>query len=179
MTTDLMNSIWARLVTASADALRMTDAETKRFYDNRVARLVGLLPFIAICDDAERSALSHLATFVVANRGEARRAFDHAPADDEEPLARLRTISDFKGGNEAILARGLALLGLCMVSGYRRDAQIDACFGNYNPVNEVPESADNAEVSFRSVLAGNQPNVADIVLPLDDAVQAYWEPYYA
>ena len=174
MTTDLMNSIWARLVTVSADALRMTDAETKRFNDNRVARLVGLLPFIAACDDAERSSLSHLATFVVANRGEARRAFDHAPADDVEPLARLRTISDFKGGNEAVLSRGLALLGLCMISGYRRDVEIDDVFNNYNPVNRAPESANRAEAIFRSALEGSSPNDADIVLSLDAAVQAYW-----
>lgn len=175
MTTDLMNSIWARLVTASADALRMTDTETKRFNDNRVARLVGLLPFIATCDDAERSSLSHLATFVVANRGEARRAFDHAQEDDAEPLARLRTISDFKGGDESILSRGLALLGLCMVSGYRRDVEIDDLFNNYNPVNKAPESANRAEAIFRSALEGSSPNDADIVLSLDDAVQAYWQ----
>jgi len=175
MKPELMNALWGKLADIAVDALRMTDGEAGRFRSSRVARLVGLLPYLAGCDDAERTALSHLATLVVAGRGEARRAFDHAPADDAEPLARLRTISDFKGGDEAIISRGLALLGLCMVSGYRRDLEADRLLGSYNPVLEAPKAADAAETSLRRALEAGKPNDADAVLSVDEAVKAYWK----
>lgn len=175
MTIAHINSLWSHIALVSAEALRMSDAETERFIENRVARLIGLLPFIASCDDPERTALAHLAVFTIAGRGEARRAFDHTPEDNIEPLARLRTISDFKGGDESILSRGLALLGLCMVSGYRRDATTDSMLTIYNPANSAPETVDSAEQSFMTVLEANPPNDADVVLSIENAVQAIWQ----
>lgn len=175
MKPELMNALWDKLSDIASDSLRMTDGESARFRSSRVARLVGLLPYLAGCEDAERTALSHLATLVIAGRGEARRAFDHCPADDVEPLARLRTISDYKGGDETILSRGLALLGLCMAVGYRRDAEADRLLGAYNPVLKAPETAGEAEATLRQALAAGAPNDADAVLSLAEAEKGYWK----
>lgn len=112
----------------------MSDEEASRFAANKVARLVGLLPFLAGCEEAERTALAHLATYVIAGRGGARASFDHKPADDRDPLARLETISHFQSGDSRILEAGLRRLALCMVAGYRRDAEKDRAAGAYNPL---------------------------------------------
>ncbi len=175
MKPELMNALWGKLADIAVDSLRMTDGEAERFRSSRVARLVGLLPYLAGCEDAERTALSHLATLVIAGRGEARRAFDHCPADDAEPLARLRTVSDYKGGDEAIISRGLTLLGLCMVAGYRRDEEADRLLGAYNPVLEAPEAASKALAALRQALAAGAPNDADAVLSLAEAEKGYWK----
>ena len=113
----------------------MSEAEAGRFAANPVARLVGLLPFIAGCEDPARTALAHLATWVVANRGGARTIFDHGPADDREPLARLAPIADFRGGDKKLIDEGLRRLGLSMVAGYERDRDKDRALGQYNPLN--------------------------------------------
>lgn len=175
MKPELMNALWGKLSDIAAEALRMTDGEADSLRASRVARLVGLLPFLAGCDDAERTALSHLATLVVAGRGQARAAFDHCPADDAEPLARLRTISDFKGGDEAVISRGLALLGLCMAAGYRRDAEVDGLLGAYNPVLAAAEAASRAEATLRRALESGAPNDADTVLSIAEAEKGYWK----
>ncbi len=168
-----IDSLWNRLSDVSAEALRMNDSETRAFKNNKVAKLVGLLPFAAGCDDAMRSSLSHLATFVIANRGRARRFFDHAPADDANPMARLRTIADFKGGDSAALEQGLARLALCMTSGYRRDAEIDRLTGEYNPVNGDTVEPERSAVSSCSEKNGSA--VIDSILTADEAIYTFWE----
>jgi len=175
MNTLLTNSLWEKLSEKSAEALRMTEKEAQAFRANKIARLVGLLPFVAGCDDAERTALAHLAVFVVANRGQARHVFDHSPADDAEPLARLRAIADFRGGDAATLERGMALLGLCMVSGYRRDAEPDRMLGAYNPVNTENGRIADAESAFRRSIAGAAPNEVDAILSVEEAEKGYWQ----
>jgi len=173
--TDPMNlqsieSLWDRLVVISAEALRMTEAETDRFRGNRVAKLIGLLPFLAGCDDAERIALAHIGTFVIANRGEARRVFDHKPSDNSDPLARLWAISGFKGGDGAILDRGMALLGLCMLSGYRRDTERE-----YNPLGTGAWQGDAMEQAFQKILEATASDTSDSILSANDASVTYWQ----
>ena len=175
MTVDTMNILWGKLADISIEALRMNEPEARAFKTNKVAKLVGLLPFIAGCDDAMRSSLSHLATFVIANRGRARRVFDHAPADDADPQARLRTIADFKGGDPALLEQGMARLALCMVSGYRRDAEVDRLTGEYNPVNGGAVDSTMSAASSRSVAASEEPSVIDSIITADNAIYAFWE----
>jgi len=153
----------------------MTEAETARFRGNRVARLIGLLPFLAGCDDAERTALAHIATFVKANRGEARRVFDHKSSDDSDPLARLWAISGFKGGDRAIRDRGMALLGLCMVSGYQHDAERDRMLAEYNPVLTGAWKGDGMEHSFRKYIDSVDSAEMDMILTADDASKSYWK----
>ena len=154
----------------------MNESEARAFRNNKVAKLVGLLPFIAGCDDATRSSLSHLATFVIANRGRARRVFDHAPADDADPMARLRTIADFKGGDPAALEQGMARLALCMTSGYRRDAEVDRLTGEYNPTDSASfEAAVHA--SAATIAAGIASDI-DEILSTSDAYKGIWEIGY-
>lgn len=153
----------------------MAPEEAASFRENSVARLVGLLPFAAGCDDAERTAIAHLATFVVANRGDARAVFDHAPADDVEPLARLSTIADFSGGDPGILARGMALLALCMLSGYRRDAAKDAASGEYNPINSGAWDSGRVEAALLADARAVDPGVLDAIMTETQALEGFWE----
>jgi hypothetical protein len=51
MRIELIDPVWMRLSGIAAEALRMSEGEAERFRGNRVAKLVGLLPFIAGCED--------------------------------------------------------------------------------------------------------------------------------
>lgn len=175
MTSTLLDSVWNRLAAVAAEALRMTEAETARFRDNRIARLIGLLPFAAGCDDAERTALSHLATYVMAGRGQARRAFDHAPPDDADPFARLRTIAGFKGGDQAILGRGMALLGLCVVAGYERDRDADRALGEYNPLASNAWNGGELTKELTAKAGDGTASPLDGILTAEEALRAFWE----
>ncbi len=175
MTLESIDRLWKSLSGTIATSVRMTDGESERFRANKVAKLIGLLPFIASCDDPERTALSHLATFVIAGRGESRRVFDHSPADDVEPLARLRTISDFKGGVDATVERGLALLCLCIISGYERDIELDSLLHRYNPLSSGEWNSTKTRGRLDVVLARSADPVMDLIMTQDDALQIYWQ----
>jgi len=176
MKPELLETLWGRLAGMAAEAFRMTDGETDRFRGNRIARLIGLLPYLAGCEDAERTSLAHLGTFILANRGAARRAFDHKPSDDSEVLGRLRTISDFKGGDSAILDRGMALLGLCMLSGYRRDADKDRLTEEYNPIVSGAWEPEETDRALRKMPGAKSADALDAILTPGEASVLYWQP---
>ena len=127
------DTTWIRISSMVADAFRLTGEERDRFGSSRIARLVAAIPYLAGCDDAERTALAHLSTLVLASRPSTRNAFDHAPSDDPDPMERLRTIADFKGGDPAILKKGMLTLCCAMLRGYIQDADADRATGYYNP----------------------------------------------
>ncbi len=175
MNKESIDRLWKSLSGIMVDSMRMTEGETLRFQANTVAKLIGLLPFMAHCDDPERTALSHLATFVIAGRGESRRVFDHSPADDVEPLARLRTISDFKGGDDATIERGMALLCLCMISGYERDIELDSRLQRYNPLSSGGWNIAETRGRLDVVLYRSTDAVMDLVMTEDGAMKVYWQ----
>jgi len=175
MTIESIDRLWKSLSDTAATSMRMTDREAARFQENTVAKLIGLLPFIARCDDAERTALSHLATFIIAGNGESRHVFDHSPADDVEPLARLRTISDFKGGDDCLIERGMALLCLCMVSGYARDIELDAHMNRYNPLTSGGWSLAETNRQLGVVLSRGADPVMDQIMTEDSAMRVFWQ----
>ena len=154
----ILNAVWKNLAHLTSEATRMTEAEAARFGDNPVAKFVGLLPFLAGCQEAQRTALAHLAIWVVANRGGARAVFDHKSADDRDPLARLESISHYLGGDRMVIEAGLRRLALCMASGYLNDKVKDDALGAYNPFSagawtsgilaqlDVPVPASVAEI---------------------------------
>jgi hypothetical protein len=134
MASAFTENVWSKLITAVADTFRFTADETKSFSSSPTAKLIASIPFIAGCDEAERTAIAHLSVYIAAIRG-GRAAFDHGKDDNGEIDARLRLISSFKGGNEKSIAHGKALLSLIMASGYQRDRSKDAASGEYNPLN--------------------------------------------
>jgi hypothetical protein len=175
MNINLIVPLWERISATTAEALRMTDGEASSFKANRVAKLIGLLPFIAGCEDAHRTSLAHLATFVLANRGQARGVFDHGPADDVDVLTRLRTISDFKGGDKALIDRGMALLGLDMVAGYRRDVAKDALTGEYNPAASGAWPGAAQEKTLKDALAAKPSVEMDAIIKESELSVLFWE----
>ncbi len=126
---------WTEISGSVADAFRMSDEERKRFQAKDVARLIGAIPFLAGCEDAERTAVAHLGTYVLSYR-ETKRYFNATRADNLSPFERLRLGSNFKGGDSAIIERGLSLLALHMFTDYRRDAAEDVFLRKYNPVSD-------------------------------------------
>lgn len=179
---------WKSLVALSAEALRMDDKEKAAFAESQVAKLVGLLPYLAGCEEAERTALAHLAVWVVANRGGAAKVFDHKPADDHDPLERLAPIADFRGGDRKVINEGMRRLALCMLAGYKRDMAKDEKSGGYNPLNakawdykkmaaHLAAPAGGALLMAKAAgpMIGDASGI-DGVLDSDSAVKAIWQP---
>jgi hypothetical protein len=91
---------WSQMVDKIADAYRLDKEERQQLRNNKAARLVAGLPFVAGCREPLRTGLSHLSLFVLASTEACRHDFDHKPADNADPLIRLKPISHFIGGDD-------------------------------------------------------------------------------
>lgn len=135
-----MRANWSEMVESVAQLFGMTAEEAEALSHNPVARLVGEMPFLAHAEQAERTAYAHLATFVTAARAPA--VFGHMAG--ESLAARLHSVSNFVGGDRAIIARGMHTLELASLADHAADATVDAVSGKYNPLNsgDVDYSAE-------------------------------------
>lgn len=126
-------SIWEKVSEDVATAFRM-DAEERKWFKNKgLAKLIAAIPFLAGCEDAERTAVSHLGTYILSIR-ETKHYFNPGPADNTSIFERLRLGSNFKGGDQRIIKRGMSLIARMMLEDYKRDVHIDKAINKYNPI---------------------------------------------
>ena len=124
---------WSRIADSVADAFRLTPHEREWFRNKPVARLIAAIPLMAGCHDAERTAVAHLGTYLLSVK-ETKTFFNAHPNDDVDVFERLRLGMNFVGGDQAVIDKGMSMLGLCMVIDYARDVQEDRAAEKYNPV---------------------------------------------
>ena len=161
---------WGQMVDFFSASMGLSDAQKGVLAQNQVARLVAELPFIAGCEQAERTAYAHLGTLLLAARNP--RVFGHGASDTLE--GRLFTISGFQGGDRRIIERGMKLLALCSLGDHMRDAAFDASRGKYNPINAGVVNADaEKERLTREIEAVRCPEMDAIMQP-QDVILVFW-----
>tara|TARA_B100000614_G_scaffold245063_1_gene249809 strand:+ start:697 stop:1248 length:552 start_codon:yes stop_codon:yes gene_type:complete len=164
---------WPAIADAVGHAFRMSDAERSWLRDKRVARLIAAIPFVAGCRHPERTAVTHLGTYILSGR-ETASSFHASVDDDSDILDRLRPIMTFRGGDRTLVDAGMAFLALNMLEDYRDDIQIDAALGKYNP---VASGAFRFETIRSALLAMISPEARDTyaaAIDGDPGTLAYW-----
>lgn len=124
---------WLAISRDVAMAFRMGAEEEEALRANKIARLIAALPFLAACEDAARTSVAHLGTYLLSVR-ETKPYFNATAGDSASVSQRLWLLGDFRGGDRKIIDRGLSLLALNMISDYKRDIEEDARLGKYNPL---------------------------------------------
>jgi hypothetical protein len=164
---------WAEIAGSVADAFRMTAEEKQQFGEGRIARLIAAIPFLAGCEEAERTAVAHLGTYVLSLR-ETKPYFNSRPGDGITVLERLRLISEFKGGDARIIERGLCLLALNMVADYKRDIEEDARLGKYNPVAAGAWDFESTVVDLEYKIISVECEEMEEIAPLVMTPMGFW-----
>lgn len=155
---------WNRLSGIIATAFSMDADRSEKLRKNVTARLIAALPYAASCREPERTALAHLAVYVLADSDPAREVFDHKKSDNYDVLARLAPIGWFEGGDPAVINRGMKTLAIIMIEGYKRDVASDKAKGWYNPVGDNAWDPDRMLSALRSSVAeGGQSDIDDII----------------
>ena len=98
---------WLVFADAVSRALRMDTEETLALAKSKTGQSISSIPFLAGCEQPERTALAHVTVSVLASRSLAREVFDHRPSDDQSVLDRLATISHFEGADPFVITRGM------------------------------------------------------------------------
>jgi hypothetical protein len=172
-----LDATWQEIVSIIASSFAMDESRKTALANNAVAKLIAAIPFQAGCREPERTALAHLATYILAASAPAKKAFTHKSQDDYDVLARLAAIAGFEGGDPVVINRGMKLLAISMISGYKRDAGSDKTKGIYNPVSSGKWNADDKIASLTSAVAA-APNVEmDQIMTPQKAAQAWWDPW--
>jgi hypothetical protein len=127
---------WERLCESVAETFRFTGQEQAAFVGNRTAQLIAAIPFVAGCEEPERTALAHLAVYMTELHGGGKLIGDHTLTDNASLFTRLRLLSSFKGGNPNIIKHGMTQLALVMLAGYERSREEDLRRRVYNPLND-------------------------------------------
>lgn len=170
---ETINKRWDEISDHVAEAFRMTAEETRRFKEKDVARLIGSLPFIAGCEDAERTAVAHLGTYILSVK-ETKPYFNPHRGDNTDIFERLRLGMNFKGGDKAILEKGMSILALNMIDDYARDVHIDEALGKYNPVQDGAfDPAAVREELLKKIQAVKSPEI-DTIIYGGVGTRGYW-----
>ncbi len=167
---------WKELVSVIASGFALTPERASKLESNVTAKLIGALPYLAACREPERCAIAHLSSFVIGGAyGSARSKFDHKPSDDYDVQARLATLGGFEGGDPAILARGMKLLALVLIAGYKRDVEADAAAGRYNPVGKGVWDADAMTKRLAAEIDAVSAPEMDAILDARSALGNFWD----
>lgn len=125
---------WNGIADSVADAFRMQPHEREWLRNKPIARLIAAIPMMAGCEDAERTAVAHLGTYLLSVKS-TKPYFNAARSDDKDVFERLRLGMNFVGGDIAVIEKGMSMIALCMVIDYAQDAAEDQMRGKYNPIN--------------------------------------------
>lgn len=164
---------WEGIFEPVARAFRMSDEEKALFHDSPIARLLAATPFLARCEDAERTACVHLGAYFLSIR-EPKPFFNARPDESGTVFDRLRLLADFKGGDARVIDKGLCLLALNMVCDYQRDVEEDRAKGKYNPVGagawDYKEIVADLEYRIMTVECPEMDKIASIT----EMPMAWW-----
>lgn len=124
---------WEYLATETARVFNLSQKEAERLYNCNTAKIIASIPFAAGCNEPERTAIAHLCIYEAEIKG-FQKYYAHLPADDSDIFNRLKFISTFDGGNQAVIEHGMNMLAYIMIEGYNRSKEKDLRKGEYNPI---------------------------------------------
>ncbi len=164
--------------TVSSRARALLDygmAETEWLEGSRMARFIAAVPFLAGCSKALETSFSHLLVYLASLDKSTRELYHHKPEDDRQLYTRLLPILNFDGGNQETLLCCRDLMALCMVAGYRKDAEEDLARGKYNPLNEgVWDAPTLVGELTESIEKRNIPEIAEFYT-IEEALRGVWQ----
>lgn len=165
---------WKDIVSIIASSFNIDDAKKARLLASPTPKLIAAIPYLAGCREPKRTALAHLATYLIAASEAGAAIFDHNAGDNYDVLARLATIGSFEGGTPAIINRGMKELAVIMIRGYQRDLESDKAKGLYNPILVDSWDADAKLSSLKSAIAATEDEEMDALLRVASGEQIFW-----
>lgn len=164
---------WENIAGSVADAFRMNDREYEWLENKSLAKLIAAIPFLAGCEDPDRTAVTHLGAYILSLR--IKTLANAQPSDDADLFRRLEMIRNFTGGDAAIIEKGMSLIALNMIADYARDIEEDRLFGKYNPVDSGAFDYEAEKKRLEGVITAVECKEMDEIMNLDEAVETYWE----
>jgi hypothetical protein len=164
---------WDNISTSVAQAFRFTDDETKKFKEKPLAQLIAAIPFLAGCEDPERTAICHLGTYILSVQ--IKIPANCKPTDDAYIMKRLELVNNFIGGDPEIIEKGMSLIALNMLSDYKRDIHEDILLSKHNPLVSGSWDFEKSEDRLLQTIRRIDCPVMDEIFDEGVGTRDYWE----
>jgi len=165
---------WIDLRNRISNLFHLNDEDQKKLMGNKMAKLVAAIPYLALCNEPKRTALTHLTTLFLASHEAGRDIFLHNFSDNFSLLNRLERISNFDGGNRLVIDRGMNLLSIVMLSDHIKDSIEDKMKKKYNPVESGIWNAQNEIKILEKKIRDNQCPEMEKIINVDEAKANWW-----
>ena len=165
-------STWLDIASHVAASFRLTDQESKILLESRIAKLLASIPFLAGCENPERTSVSNLAIYMMSVN-ESKAFFNATPQDDRSVFARL-SLARFEGGDQAIIDRGISLLAVNMIADYKREVVWDLTNGKHNPIANGTWDYDELFAQLRSTIEAVECPQMDEIVEVHEIVDNFW-----
>lgn len=172
---DVKEEEWDKVSSRLRAVFNLGIEQTEWLQSCRMARFIAAAPFLAGCDKALETSFSHLAVYFMSIDESSRDIYNHKPEDDEDLYLRLSCISNFKGGDQAIIECCMDLIALNMIPNYRKDAVEDAAIGKYNPVAAGKWDWDRISEKLIDNINDTVCSEISAFYTVDEAVKGYWQ----
>ena len=125
---------WNYFVSELTKVFRLNAFEQQQLKNSITAKIIAVIPFSADCKDANRTAIAHLCIYLTEIKG-FQKYCAHISSDDKNLFKRLSLISNFEGGKQPIIEKGMNLLSYIMLEHYHETCEHDRKNDIYNPLN--------------------------------------------
>lgn len=170
----MTNEQWENVLYRASTVLNFGIEKKEEIQNNKIAKLIAAIPYLAGCNKVTETSFSHLIIFLMSKDESAKDIYFHKPEDDNDIYSRLFPISDFLGGDKIIIQTCMDLIALCMLSNYKNDAEEDKAIGKYNPINEGKWNYDSmSEELINNIDNTIIPEISKIFTK-ENAFKGYW-----
>jgi hypothetical protein len=170
----MTNEQWTNVLSRAGAVLNFGIAKKEQLQNNNLAKLITATPYLADCMKATETSFSNLLIYLMSLEESAKDIYFHKTEDDKDLYSRLAPISNFIGGNKTIIQCSLDLTALCMLSNYRKDADLDMEIGKYNPINSGKWNYDELSATLiENIDKTIIPDMADIYTK-ENALRGMW-----
>lgn len=169
------NHFWNELCDKISLVFKL-DSETHEWLKGKeVAKLIAAIPFLAGCIKPKQTSTAHLSIYLLSVLEPTKTIFHHEEwNDDIDIMNRLSPISDFNGGNDRIIERGMNLLALNMICGYERDVQKDRVIKKYNPLISKIWDCSNCKNELLAKINNYPCPEMDEIFNMDIGILSFW-----
>jgi hypothetical protein len=143
--------------------------------NNKIARLVMALPYLADCPDPHRIAVSHMIYLLSETHKNIKPYFLHNFSDNADVFQRLERISNYPGGDKRIVKRGLNLLAIIMIRDYARDMDYDRKIRKYNPLHDNTWDHKKILAELEKEIKSVPCSQMDAIMTANEAYYVWWE----
>ncbi len=164
---------WEAITNKIGGTFRLNSTELDSLRNNKIAKLIACIPFIAECIEPERTALTHLSTYMLAKDPACKEDFIHNLSDNKDILSRIQPLNTFRGGLQRIIDRGINLLALIQLEDHKFDLEKDKAEGKYNPVLEGIWSYKKSKQQLIAAINGVPCPDMDSVIPPSE-IEGWW-----